>query len=94
MSDHKPEYTEDEEIVVLTDEDGVQHRVVPVLTAQGGDAYYFYFYEEDDSDPESPTLFIMKLFGTAEDGTEELVPLDDAEWDEAVAIYDEAIADS
>lgn len=92
MREHnQSEPAAEEEIVILTDENGVEHRVVPVLTARGEDAYYFYFYEEADSDQEEPELLIMKLLSASEDGREDLVPLDDAEWEEAVAIYEEAI---
>ena len=61
MSESKQSEAFDEEIIVLTDADGVAHRVVPVLTAQGGDAYYFYFYEADDTGEEGPELCSLKL---------------------------------
>ena len=94
MREHNKSESTEEEIVILTDENGVEHRVVPVLTARSDESYYFYFYEEDDSNQESPALLIMKLLSTAEDGTEKLIPLDDAEWEDAAAIYDEAIGNS
>ena len=92
MSESKQSEAFDEEIIVLTDADGVAHRVVPVLTAQGGDAYYFYFYEADDTSEEGPELGILKLRSAPDIGNEEYVPLSDDEWDEAVAIYDEVMS--
>ncbi|GAB2692806.1 DUF1292 domain-containing protein [Paenibacillus thermoaerophilus] len=94
MANHEHEHDEncgceEEEVFVVTDENGVDHEMIMVFTFEADEHAYAVLL--DRNDPEADGI----IFKLQEEGEEAyLVPIeDDAEWERVASIYEQLAAE-
>lgn len=77
----------DEDVFILTDEDGIEHEMVIVYTFETKEKTYAVLL--DRNDPEADSI----IFRVEDEGDESyLVNIeDDAEWEHVTAVYEEIV---
>jgi len=83
--DHGHDHDHEDDVFILTDENGVDHEMVMVYTFESGDRAYAVLIDRNDPEADGVIFRIEE-----EDGDAYLVNIeDDEEWERVVAIYNE-----